>query len=286
MKFHKVYIELTNICGLSCSFCPPKTQPIYTMSLELFENILIQLKPYTKEITYHIVGDPLTLSNLESYLDISSKHNFKVNITTTGFYLKNFESGLFLHKAIKQINFSLNSFNKNDMQISLKKYLEPMFKLCKLKLDKKVNSFINFRLWNIDNQNTENSFNTQVIKELELFFNTNLSNTNFKDAIRLENQIKLHFDNYFQWPNLNSTHSSNGTCQGLSSHFGILSSGVVVPCCLDSEAVINLGDLNNKSLKDILISSKATNIISGFKKNKAVEELCKRCRYKDRFKKI
>ncbi len=284
MKFNKVYIELTNICGLTCSFCPTKDLPSTSMSLGFFEDILIQLKPYTNEITYHIFGDPLTLSNLEQYLDISLKYNFKVNITTTGYYLNNFNSSLFLHKAIKQINFSLNSFNKNDMQMSLEEYLKPMFDICKIKLEQKVHNFINFRVWNIDNQNSEKNFNNEVIELLSSFFDIDLTNINFVDAIRLENQIKLHFDNYFQWPNMDSLNDTNGTCLGLKSHFGILASGIVIPCCLDSYGTINLGNLHNQKLQEILMSSRTTNIINGFKENIAVEELCKKCTYKERFK--
>ena len=285
MKFNKVYIELTNICGLTCSFCPTKNLPSKTMSLEFFENILLQLKPYTKEIVYHIFGDPLTLSNLEDYLDISSKHNFKVTITTTGYYLDKFNTNLFLHKAIKQVNFSLNSYNKNDMKKTLPEYLKPMFKICNLKLENKVHNFINFRLWNIDKYNSEKDFNTNILSHLEKQFNINLNSINNIDAIRLENQIKLHFDEYFQWPNLSSNHQSEGYCQGLNSHFGILSSGVVIPCCLDSQGVINLGDLHNSSLHNILSSTRAQNMIIGFKNQEAREELCKKCSYKDRFKK-
>ncbi len=286
MKFNKVFIEITNICGLSCSFCPTKNLTTTTMSLEFFEDILVQLKPYTKEIAYHIFGDPLTLSNLDKYLDLSLKYNFKVNITTTGYYLNNFDLNLFLHPAIKQVNFSLNSFNKNDMNISLETYLKPIFDLCILKLEKKVHNFINFRLWNIDIQNSEEDFNNKVFHLLEKQFNIDLSSFNNKEPIRLENQIKLHFDELFKWPSLKSTHSSQGYCQGLSSHFGILASGIVVPCCLDSDGIINLGNLHDTKLKNILSQNKTQNIINGFKNQKAVEELCKKCSYKDRFKKL
>ncbi len=285
MRFNKVFIELTNICGLSCSFCPTKSLAATTMNLKFFEDILIQLKPFTKEIAYHVFGDPLTLSNLDKYLNISHKHKFKVHITTTGYYLNNFDLNLFLHPAIKQINFSLNSFNKNDMQISLQQYLKPMFNLCKLKLDNKVHNFINFRLWNMDSQNSEENFNNEIFELLEKQFNIDLQTSNNKDPIRLENQIKLHFDSYFQWPSLESNHYSQGYCQGLSSHFGILSSGIVIPCCLDSEGKINLGNLHDNKLEDILSQERTQNIINGFKKDIAVEKLCKKCSYKDKFKK-
>ena len=285
-KFHKVYIELTNICGLECSFCPTKNTKSHTMNLNFFENILIQLKPYTKDIALHVFGDPLTLSNLEKYLDLAYKHNFKVHITTTGYYLKNFDLNVFLHKAIKQINFSLNSYNKNEMNCELDEYLKPMFELCDLKLKHKIHSFINFRLWNLDEKNSEDRFNTNVFNQLSNKFNIDLSNIEYTKPKRLENQILIDFDKYFKWPNINDTEISQGYCHGLSSQIAILSNGTVVPCCLDSFGVINLGNLHNSSLKDILYSNKSISIVKGFQKNIAVEELCKKCTFKNRFTKI
>ena len=284
-KFHKVYIELTNICGLTCSFCPTKDTKSQTIDIKLFKNILDNLKPYTKDIAFHVFGDPLTLSNLETYLDIAYENKFKVHITTTGYYLNRFQLELFLHKAIKQINFSLNSYNKNEMKISLEEYMQPMFDLCDIKLKNKIHNFINFRLWNIDENNSENSFNFNVFSILSKKFNINLSKINFDKPIRLENQILIDFDKYFKWPSLNDTVLSNGYCHGLTSQIAILSSGVVVPCCLDSFGCINLGNINNTPLNDILNSKKAIDIVNGFKDNIAVEELCQKCTFKNRFNK-
>ncbi|MEA2017385.1 MAG: radical SAM/SPASM domain-containing protein, partial [Campylobacterota bacterium] len=276
-KFHKVYIELTNICGLNCTFCPTKDIKSQTISIELYEDILIQLQPYTKDIAFHVFGDPLTLSNLEDYLDIAFKYNFKVHITTTGYYLNNFNLNIFLHKAIKQINFSLNSYNKNEMNITLEEYLEPIFRLCDMKLEKKVHNFINFRVWNLDNNiDNESKFNKQIFKLLSDKFKINLDDINYNKSVRLDNQILIDFDNYFKWPNLDDIEHSNGYCHGLSSQIAILSSGTVVPCCLDSFGVIDLGNLNKKTLKDILQSKRAVNIVEGFKKNIAIEELCQK----------
>jgi len=285
-KFYKVYIELTNICGLECSFCPTKKIQNKTMKLDFFEKILIQLKPYTKDIAFHVFGDPLTLSNLEKYLDLSLKHNFKVHITTTGYYLKKFDLNIFLHKAIKQINFSLNSYNKNEMKITLEEYLSPMFQLCDLKLDQKIHSFINFRLWNLDTNNSEDAFNKEVFSLLSQKFNVNLSNIDYKKSTRLENQILIDFDKYFKWPNLNDTEISNGYCHGLSSQIAILANGTVVPCCLDSFGVINLGDLYQMKLDEILFSKKSLDIVNGFRQNIAIEELCQKCTFKNRFEKV
>ncbi|PIF04741.1 MAG: radical SAM protein [Arcobacter sp.] len=285
-KFHKVYIELTNICGLTCSFCPTKNIKNKIMKLDLFENILIQLKPYTKNVAFHVFGDPLTLSNLKKYLDLALKHNFKVDITTTGYYLNKFDLDIFLHKAIKQINFSLNSYNKNEMKMTLNEYLTPMFQLCDLKLFHKIHSFINFRLWNLDEKNSEDKFNTEIFHLLSKKFNIDLSSLDYSKPKRLENQILIDFDKYFKWPTLSDKEISNGYCHGLSSQIAILSNGTVVPCCLDSFGIINLGNLHHTKLKDILYSQKSLDIVNGFKENIAVEELCKKCTFKNRFVKI
>jgi len=284
MKFNKIYIELTNICGLECSFCPTKELPNKTITLIDFDNILSQVKEYTNIITYHIFGDPLTLSNLKDYLDLTYKHNLKVEIVTTGYYLKNFDLELFLHPAIKQINFSINSFNKNDLKISFDEYIQPILNLCDLKLQKKIHNFINFRLWNLDTNESDKLYNEMVLKKLSKHFNIDLSKISTNTPTRLQNQILIDFDEYFEWPSLSSNHHSHGTCYGLKSHFGILASGKIVPCCLDSYGIIDLGNIFHTPLKDILLSSKAQNIIEGFKNHKAVEELCKKCSFKDRFK--
>ncbi|MEA3497810.1 MAG: SPASM domain-containing protein [Campylobacterota bacterium] len=253
------------------------------MSCKLYENILKQLIPYTKDIAFHVFGDPLTLSNLETYLDIASMYKFRVHITTTGYYLNRFNPKIFLHKAIKQINFSLNSYNKNEMGISLEEYMTPMFDLCDLKLKNKVHNFINFRLWNLDDKNSEDDFNTKIFTLLSKKFYIDLSNIDLTKPTRLENQILIDFDNYFKWPSLSDTKISNGYCHGLSSQIAILSSGVVVPCCLDSFGCIDLGNLNNTTLDDILNSKKSLDIVNGFKNNISIEELCQKCTFKDRF---
>ena len=145
-----------------------------------------------------------------------------------------------------------------------------------------IHNFVNFRLWNLNPKKKSYKFNTEVIQKIENKFNLYLDIEN-QESIRLENQIKLHFDNYFQWPSLESTNNTNGTCYGLKSHFGILSSGDVVPCCLDSNGYIKLGNIHESSLDKILNSKRSVDIINGFKDNKAIEELCKKCTFKHRF---
>jgi radical SAM protein with 4Fe4S-binding SPASM domain len=283
MRFYKAYVEITNICGLACSFCPAKTIPNTTMSLENFSKVLEQLKPYTNEVALHVMGDPIVVSNLKDYLDICKQKSIKANITTTGYFLNKIDPEILLHDAIKQINFSLNSFNKNDLTISFEDYMEPIIAFAREKTRVNTKSFINFRLWNIDDKASEDTYNTKVLNYLSDIYKIDISNATGKESIRLDNKVLLNFDVYFQWPSLKNDHFSHGYCHGLSKQIAILANGTVVPCCLDGEGVIDLGNIFETSLKDILESKRAENIVQGFKIKKAVEELCQKCSYKDRF---
>ena len=275
------------MCGLSCSFCPTKELPSGQMELDFFESIIMQAKAYTKEIACHVVGDPLTLSNLSDYLDIIHRHGLKAMLTTSGYFLKKHAYDTLFHPCVKQINISLNSFNKNDTSISFEQYLTPVLALCHAKLERKEELFINLRVWNLDEMMSERTFNEVLFSKLSGAFDHELDLDNvYKErprSIRLASKILIHFDNYFEWPSLANKNYGDGTCQGLQSHVAILASGKVVPCCLDCDGVMELGDLHDKSLKEILFDRRATNMIKGFKEGKAVEELCQKCSYKKRF---
>ena len=73
---------------------------------------------------------------------------------------------------------------------------------------------------------------------------------------------------------------TEGSCLGLKTHIAILSDGTVIPCCLDSGGVINLGNIFKEDLDVILNKDKTKNIINGFNNNKLCEELCQKCGFK------
>ncbi len=260
------------------------------MSLDNFDKLNEELKEVTDELAYHIVGDPLVLSNLNDYLNISLKHGLKVNITTTANNLeeKHFES--LMNSAIRQINFSINSYNANSHKKSLDEYLNPILEFCEHAVSKKQHFFINLRIWNLDESQSAKEFNRKVFETVNERF---LSNINIEDIyrdkpknIKIARMIFFNFDDYFNWPSLNNKFvSEKGFCYGLDSHFGVLSSGTVVPCCLDKDGIINLGNTNNSQLEDILNSNRVKAIQNGFKNGEVIEELCQKCDYRKRFDK-
>jgi radical SAM protein with 4Fe4S-binding SPASM domain len=260
------------------------------MSLEKFDDLNLQLKPYTKELAYHMVGDPLVLSNLNEYLNISLKHDLKVNITTTANNINEKHYLALMNPTIKQINFSINSYNANSHKKSLDEYLNPILDFVKFAQQEKHEYFINFRIWNLDEEKSAKEFNTKVFDKINETFNTQIDIEEvYKERpknIRIDRKIFFNFDEYFNWPSLqNEVVSTKGFCYGLDSHFGILTSGDVVPCCLDQNACVNLGNTNTTQISDILNSNRVKAIQNGFRKNEVVEELCQKCEYRTRFNK-
>lgn len=288
MKFFRAYVEVTNVCGLACSFCPPKLQPTVTMQLPFFRHVLEELKPYTDEIALHVMGDPMVLSNLDRYLDEAYMQGFRVMITTSGFYLEPDRRDRLFHPSIRQVNLSLNSFDKNSSSCSLDEYLNPIMELCDEKVSRQSDFFINLRLWNLDDVHSASQFNEQLFQRLEKHFELPegfivSERTGERQSIRLAPKVLLHFDRYFEWPSLRNPVAGDGYCHGLIGQIGVLADGRVVPCCLDGEGIVELGNLHTANLDKILTSKRAVAITEGFSKKIAVEELCQKCTYKQRF---
>jgi radical SAM protein with 4Fe4S-binding SPASM domain len=258
------------------------------MDLPFFESVLNELHPYTKEVALHVMGDPMVLSNLNGYLDSADRLGFRVTITTSGFYLDASRRETCFHPAVKQINISLNSFNKNSISRSFEAYLEPILHLCDDKLGGKKDVFINLRVWNLDDTYSEKGFNKQLFRKLEEHFGLGKGViesqvSGERQSIRLASKILLHFDRYFEWPSLTNDRVADGYCHGLSGQIAILSDGRVVPCCLDGEGIMELGNLHDTNLGKILQSKRSEAMVQGFLKGLAVEELCRKCSYKERF---
>jgi radical SAM protein with 4Fe4S-binding SPASM domain len=260
------------------------------MDLSLFAKTNAQLKAYTNDIAYHVVGDPLLVPNIREYLDISYDAGLNVHITTAGYYLKENHAEILNHPSIKQINFSLNSYRGNALPISLDAYLQKIADFTLAFRAQNAEAFINYRLWNIDMDNSQQSYNESVINamfaklgavppQMQL-----LTQTTTQQRLRVIEKVLFNFDTLFEWPSLEAAFvSDRGTCHGLSAQMAISSSGEVVPCCFDYEAVINLGNVKEQRLEEILQTQRAKELLECFKQGILTEELCKHCSYRIKF---
>lgn len=286
--FKKVYIEISNICNLQCSFCPEVERDKKIMSPQTFEKILKQVLPLTEQVCLHLMGEPLAHPDFESIMNLCEQNQAKINLTTNGILLKKHQNLLLSLNCLQQINFSLHSFRNNFPNKSMDEYLTDIFLFSQKARYSKPQMYINYRLWNQEETTILNQTNTEIIQLIEKTFNIEINqnlNLGWKKSKKIIDRIYLHFDTEFEWPSLkNKFISEKGFCHGLSTHFGIHADGTVVPCCLDKEAGVNLGNCGKDILISILQSERAKNIQKGFKNHCLVEDLCQRCPYIKRFK--
>ena len=282
-KFKQIYIEITNICNLNCSFCPKNSRPKKFMTVEEFDTITNEISPLTNTICLHLMGEPLLHPNIKEIFEICNKKNLNVYLTTNGTLIKQ-NLGLLKTGCAKRISVSLHSFEANNNSNSLDNYLEDVLTSCK-DISDNSQTYIELRLWNNNNQNFKNTLNKNIVDKINKTFNINIDAQNLQHHTIITDKIYINFANSFEWP-ITTEHKEKNSikfCYGLRSHFGILCDGTVVACCLDSEGKLALGNIFNSKISDILNTPRAQNIYKGFTDRNITEEFCKTCTYANKF---
>lgn len=286
--FKKVYIEITSVCNLACSFCPPTARTKNFMKPDTFSKILDEIKPHTNHIYLHVKGEPLLHPRVSELLDLANDKGFKVNITTNGTLIHKAGPKILGKPALRQMNFSLHSFDGHDGSENREGYVSEIISFAKQAAELGV--LISFRLWNLTEDNITNiarERNRETLALLEEAFDLD-----FKieekvmpgSGVKIAPRIFLNQDHEFRWPALHEPEDDGkGFCHALRSQAAVLVDGTVVPCCLDGEGVINLGNLHETPFSQIVEGERANNLYYGFSRREAVEELCRKCGYRQRF---
>ncbi|QOV09392.1 radical SAM/SPASM domain-containing protein [Viridibacillus arvi] len=286
--FKKVYVEITSVCNLACSFCPPTSRKANIIKLDAFNNILDQIRPHTKYIYLHVKGEPLLHNKIDQLLDSAHAKGFKVNITTNGTLIKKNREKLLGKPALRQINFSLHSFDGHEGSENREKYLGDILEFVRDAAEHNI--IISYRLWNLQKDQVtdlEKRRNLETLDILEKEYNLDFKieeKVRPGKGVKITDRVYLNQDHEFQWPSLQAPEDEGkGFCHALRSQAAILVDGTVVPCCLDGEGVINLGNINNTSFSEIVESERANNLVDGFTRREAVEELCRKCGFRQKF---
>lgn len=281
-KFKKIYIEITNICNKNCSFCSKDNRLKQHMSVEDFEHIIKEIKPYTNYVYLHVKGEPLLHPHFDKILDICQKYEIFVNITTNGVLLSKRVDEITNFSCVRQINVSLHSFEDIKKEQYIKDILETTDKI-----QNKTNIIFVYRFWALKNNQLteENQFLLdQIIQHYQLYQQQEQKIENDMN-INIGKNLYINKAPLFVWPSLDSNYVGNiGFCYGMSRQIAVLVDGTVVPCCLDSNGIINLGNIFKSPLINILEGKRAQDILKNFRNNKVVEELCQKCQYRTRFK--
>lgn len=267
MKLKKIYVEITNSCNLNCDFCIQNGRKIKFLNKKEFEEVLDKISNYTNYIYMHVLGEPLMHPHINEFIDLAKEKNINVNITSNGYLIKNIK----YNKNIRQINISLHSYDKK-YGLNIDEYLENIFDTVEELI--KNQTEVSLRLW------VKSKYTKKILNYINIKYNVNLTEESLLNNTIIKKKLYLNVHDEFIWPDLkNNYYREEGKCYALRDHVGILVDGTIIPCCLDSMGIINLGNIYKNNLEEIIKSERAKKMIEGFMQNKKCEELCKHCKY-------
>ena len=269
-RFRKVYLEISNLCNLHCSFCPGTRRRAQTMGREQFERLLDKLVGWTDYLYFHLMGEPLCHPLLGEFLDLAGQRGFRVILTTNGTLLPKRQELLLNAPALHKVNVSLHAFEANDLPTSFTDYLSGCVAFGQAARGKKL---VVYRLWN---EGGADRLNGQVLDALHRAFPGEWKPQ--RRGVKLAEGVFLEHGEKFDWPDLEAEDGGGQVfCYGLRDQIGVLCDGTVVPCCLDHEGDISLGNLLKQTMDEIMASPRTRAVCAGFGQGKAVEELCRKC---------
>ena len=282
--YSRVYLEITNICNRACSFCPGTVRPHRRMTMEEFDRVTDRLRGVTEYLYYHVMGEPLTHPLLPDFIRLAKKKGFRSAITTNGTLLPSRGREL-IEAGVYKVNISVHSFEDGEDGEAHGRYLDGLLDFADRASESGVLTVL--RLWNLDGHGQAlGGNNERTLDYLRARFPDG-GDTPWRFSnrgARLRDKLHLEYGDRFEWPDMEAEDRGSGVfCYGLKDHFAILCDGRVVPCCLDREGAITLGNIFESDVEDILTSPRAVAMREGFQRRCATEELCCRCGYARRF---
>ena len=246
------------------------------MSVEEFQLVVAKIRPFTDYIYMHVLGEPLLHPHLAEILDFAEAAKLNINITTNGGLLER-KKDILLKHSIRQINISLHDAEENITPDKWDTYLKSVLDYAEQAAPK---CYVSLRLWNTTHAESA-GFNALCLHEIAVRFNLtkDLLNEQTKgNGFKLTEHIFLQRAPRFEWPDDSRVGAqTNKKCFALKDHIAILADGQVIPCCLDADANMKLGNIFSQGLADILQTPRAREINKGFEQRKVVEPLCATC---------
>ncbi|MCR4632890.1 MAG: radical SAM protein [Erysipelotrichaceae bacterium] len=266
----RVYLEITDACNLRCPFCTYEKKDHF-MPLQQIDDYTDQIRPLCDYLYLHILGEPLLHPDFSKILDLLDEKGFKVQLVSNGTLLHRYPD-LLSHPCLRKLSISLHSYDYSSKDPSYFKTIDEL-------IEKDSNVTIELRFYNKEH------LSKQLIEYRDaLIERFGIKATKRKNSFCLKENVYLYEEELFDWPKIcDPVLSEEGTCHGGIDMIAINHEGKVGLCCLDPVPCNLLGDLNKKSLAEILQGKVYLDIVEGFKKRKVIADLCKRCSYRLRF---
>lgn len=242
------------------------------MSVEEFDTLTDKLRDKIIFLYFHLMGEPLLHPHLPRFIQMAREKGFRTVLTSNGTLLD--RAAELLGALPHKIQLSLHSHESNEVtgRESLEGYVRKVMAFS-MEASAKGTCVV-LRLWNQGGKDEENE---AVKRMLEQYVPQPW--TERPDGYRLCPNLYLEYDRKFQWPDAagEETEKREVYCKALIKQIGILADGSLVPCCLDHDGDVVLGNLLTQSLEEILASPRAVAMLDGFRRHTATERLCQTC---------
>ena len=273
----RCYIEITNTCNLDCHFCPKHQRKRRQLSAEEFDLLTDKVQGKVCFLYFHLMGEPLLHPLLPQFITMAREKGFKTVLTSNGTLLHRAMNLLdtqkdknLLDALPHKVQLSLHSHESN-ARGELSSYMEEVMQFATQAAAK--GTCVVLRLWNQGGMDKENE---QVMDYIAQYVPRPWKER--PDGFRLCDNLYLEFDRKFEWPSAEASSAKREVfCKALLKQIGVLSDGSLVPCCLDHNGDVVLGNLFHQSLEEILSSPRAQAMIEGFQHHTATETLCQNC---------
>ena len=315
---NSVYIEITNVCNLHCSFCPCGKTPVSNhseqtsdlplekattriaesrafMPSELFEKCIAGAQEIgATNVYFHVLGEPTLHPGFVHYLKKLEQTPLKLTLTTNGTTIERTGRQILASPAVRQVNFSTHAYAELPRETA-ERYLQNVLDFCRFAIVERPDLYINLRLWNVGAEEAS-PWNSYMLKRIHETFGVEITPGHFcsrHKSFNITGRLYLHEDTRFEWPSIDERTGKAlqtrderiaGTCRALDTHIAILHDGRVVACCLDHSGQITLGHITEQSLAEILESPLAQNIKEGFAQHELRHPFCQTCSFCKRFK--
>ena len=290
MMIDRCHIEITNTCNLDCHFCPKHHRKRRQLSEEEFDLLTDRVRGKVCFLYFHLMGEPLLHPLLPQFVTMAREKGFKTVLTSNGTLLH--RAMVLLDTLPYKIQLSLHSHESN-ARGELSEYMDQVMRFSTQAAGK--GTCMVLRLWNQGGMDRENE---EVMRLIEKYVPKPWKER--PDGFRLCDNLYLEFDRKFEWPGGGGKAASDDSdgkqeesddkleaspskskqeyfCKALIKQIGVLSDGSLVPCCLDHDGDVILGNLFHQSLEEILASPRAQALVEGFRHHAATEPLCQSC---------
>ena len=309
----RCYIEVTNVCNLNCDFCPKHRRQNRQLTIEEFDLLTDKIRGRVIFLYFHLMGEPLLHPLLPDFIRIAREKGFRTVLTSNGTLL---DKALNLLSSLPhKVQLSLHSHESNGKG-KLDEYINKVMQFAIPAAEQGTCVVLrlwnqggreseNEQVMQLLEQYVKKPWRERpdgyrLCDNLYLEFDrkfqwptTQEPPSNSPEGEGLLDSIDP-LNDVFEQKEVTKNSSLGGNpmlitseyvpkrgaevfCKALHKQIGVLADGRLVPCCMDHNGDIILGNLFTQSLDEILNSPRAKAMVEGFRHHKATELLCRNC---------